>query len=151
VTQPPDPEARLARLEARVEEVAADAAAARHLAAAHDRDIADVGVKVNACRAAINALGIQTAERFDRVERRLGGVEGRLGGVEGRLGGVEGRLGGVDGRLGGVEGRLDGLEQRVDVLETKVDEGFAQMRHGFDQTAAGFARIATLIEGLGPR
>jgi phage shock protein A len=130
VTQPPDPEARLARLEARVEEVAADAAAARHLAAAHDRDIADVGVKVNACRAAINALGIQTAERFDRVERRLGGVEGRL----------------------------DGLEQRVDVLETKVDEGFAQMhrgftqmRHGFDQTAAGFARIATLIEGLGPR
>jgi len=137
VTQPPDPEARLARLEARVEEVAADAAAARHLAAAHDRDIADVGVKVNACRAAINALGIQTAERFDRVERRLGGVEGRLGGVEGRL--------------GGVEGRLDGLEQRVDVLETKVDEGFAQMRHGFDQTAAGFARIATLIEGLEPR
>ena len=137
MTQPPDPEARLARLEARVEEVAADAAAARHLAAAHDRDIADVGVKVNACRAAINALGIQTAERFDRVERRLGGVEGRLGGVEGRL--------------GGVEGRLDGLEQRVDVLETKVDEGFAQMRHGFDQTAAGFARIATLIEGLEPR
>ncbi len=123
MTQPPDPETRLARLEARVEEVAADAAAARHLAAAHDRDIADVGVKVNACRAAINALGIQTAERFDRVERRLGGVEGRL----------------------------DGLEQRVDVLETKVDEGFAQMRHGFDQTAAGFARIATLIEGLGPR
>ena len=130
MTQPPDPEARLARLEARVEEVAADAAAARHLAAAHDRDIADVGVKVNACRAAINALGIQTAERFDRVERRLGGVEGRLGGVE---------------------SRLDGLEQRVDVLETKVDEGFAQMRHGFDQTAAGFARIATLIEGLGSR
>ena len=136
MTQPPDPEARLARLEARVEEVAADAAAARHLATAHDRDIADVGVKVNACRAAINALGIQTAERFDRVERRLGGVEGRLGGVE---------------------GRLDGLEQRVDVLETKVDEGFAQMhrgfaqmRHGFDQTV-GFARIATLIEGLGPR
>jgi phage shock protein A len=137
VTQPPDPEARLARLEARVEEVAADAAAARHLAAAHDRDIADVGVKVNACRAAINALGIQTAERFDRVERRLGGVEGRIGGLE---------------------QRVDVLETKVDVLETKVDEGFAQMhrgfaqmRHGFDQTAAGFARIATLIEGLGPR
>ena len=116
MTQPPDPEARLARLEARVEEVAADAAAARHLAAAHDRDITDVGVKVNACRAAINALGIQTAERFDRVERRVGV-----------------------------------LETKVDVLDTRMQEGFAQMRHGFDQTAAGFARIATLIEGLGPR
>ena len=32
-----------------------------------------------------------------------------------------------------------------------MHRGFAQMRHGFDQTAAGFARIATLIEGLGPR
>jgi hypothetical protein len=130
MTQPPDPEARLARLEARVEEVAADAAAARHLTAAHDRDIADVGVKVNACRAAINALGIQTAERFDRLDRRLGGVEGRLGSV--------------DRRLGGLEGRLEGLE-------TKVDKGFAQMLHGFDQTAAGFARIAVLIEGLESR
>ena len=123
MTQPPDPEARLARLEARVEEVAADAAAARHLATAHDRDIADVGVKVNACRAAINALGIQTAERFDRVERRLGGLEQRV----------------------------DVLETKVDEGFAQMHRGFAQMRHGFDQTAAGFARIATLIEGLEPR
>jgi hypothetical protein len=129
MTQSPD-DARFARLEARVEAAATaaaaaatDAAAARYLAAAHDRDIADLGVKVNACRSAINALGVQTAERFDRLEGRMGGLEGRMG----------------------------GLEQRVDALETKVVEGFAQMRHGFDQSAAGFARIATLIEGLEAR
>jgi hypothetical protein len=78
MTQPPDPEARLARLEARVEDVADDAAAAWHLAAAHDRDIADLGVKVNACRAAINALGVQTAERFERLERRVGALETKV-------------------------------------------------------------------------
>ncbi len=57
-----------------------------------------------------------------------------------------------------VDARFDRLEAKVDagfaVLNAKVaeyDQGFAAMRHGFDQTAAGFARIATLIEGLGPR
>jgi len=70
-----DIEARVAALEVRVEEVAADAAAARHLAAARDRDIADLTIKVDAHRAAINALGVQTAARFDRLERRMDGLE----------------------------------------------------------------------------
>jgi hypothetical protein len=50
MAQPPDFEARLAALEVRVEEVAADAAAARNLAAARDRDLADLGLKVDANR-----------------------------------------------------------------------------------------------------
>jgi hypothetical protein len=129
VPQSPD-DARFARLEARVEAAATaaaaaatDAAAARYLAAAHDRDIADLGVKVNACRSAINALGVQTAERFDRLE----------------------------GRVGGLEQRVDALETKVDEGFAEMRAGFGQMRHGFDQTAAGFARIATLIEALEAR
>jgi hypothetical protein len=66
-----DVEARLAALEARMEVVAADAAAARHLAAARDRDIADLGVKVDANRAAINGLGVQTSARFDQLENEV--------------------------------------------------------------------------------
>jgi hypothetical protein len=123
VTQPGH-EARISRLEARMEEVAGDAAAARHLAAAHDRDLADLGVKVDAHRAAINALGAQTRERFDPLE----------------------------GHFDRLEGRFDRLEQRVDGIETvmrakfgEMGRGFAEMRHGFDQTAAGLARIAELI------
>lgn len=54
-----------------MEEVAADAAAARHLAAARDRDLADLGIKVDANRSAINALGVQTAARFDRLETEM--------------------------------------------------------------------------------
>jgi hypothetical protein len=64
-----DLEARLNALEARLEEVAADAAAARHLAAARDRDLADLGVKVDANRSAINALGVQTAAGFEETRK----------------------------------------------------------------------------------
>lgn len=71
MAHPSDLEARVAALEARLEEVAADAAAARHLAAARDRDLADLGVKVDANRRAINALGEQTAARFDRLEGKV--------------------------------------------------------------------------------
>ena len=90
--EPPDTERRLTALEARVEDVAAEAsaarqgaAAARHLAATHDRDLADLGVKVDANRRAINALGVQTAARFDRVDERFD----RLGAeMRGRLDGA---------------------------------------------------------------
>jgi len=68
----------VAALETRLEEVAADAAAARHLATARDRDLADLGVKVDANRRAINALGQQSAARFDRLERRVDSLEQKM-------------------------------------------------------------------------
>jgi hypothetical protein len=61
----------VAVLEARMDIVAADAAAARHLAAARDRDLADLGVKVDANRVAINALGEQTAAGFAEMRGKL--------------------------------------------------------------------------------
>jgi len=61
----------VAALEARMEVVAADAAAARHLAAARDRDLADLGIKVDANRAAINALGEKTAAGFAEMRGKL--------------------------------------------------------------------------------
>ncbi len=102
VANPSDVETRLAALEARVEEVAADTAAARHLAAARDRDLADLGVKVDANRSAINALGQQTAGRFDRLEHEM-----RTGFAE-------------------MRGKLDqtaaGQQQIVDLLTTFISE-----------------------------
>ncbi|MHA6631904.1 hypothetical protein ACU61A_41285 [Pseudonocardia sichuanensis] len=102
MANPSDVEARLAALEARIEEVAADAAAARHLAAARDRDLADLGVKVDANRAAINALGVQTAGRFDRLENEM-----RTGFAE-------------------MRGKLDqtaaGMAQIVDLLTRREDQ-----------------------------
>ena len=102
MANPSDVETRLAALEARVEEVAADTAAARHLAAARDRDLADLGVKVDANWSAINALGQQTAGRFDRLEHGM-----RTGFAE-------------------MRGKLDqtaaGQQQIVDLLTTVISE-----------------------------
>jgi chromosome segregation ATPase len=120
MAHPSDFEARLAALEARVEEVAADAAAARHLAAARDRDLADLGLKVDANRSVINALGEQTAARFDRLEERFDRLDHRA----------------------------DRLDHRVDRLEQKVDTGFAEMRGKLDQAAAGQQQITHLLTTL---
>ncbi len=92
-----------------MEEVAGDAAAARHLAAARDRDLADLGIKVDANRSAINALGVQTAARFDRLEQRVdaGFAETARGFAE-------------------MRGRLDqtaaGMQQIVDLLSRRGDQ-----------------------------
>jgi hypothetical protein len=71
-------ESRRDNVESRLEGVATDAAAARrdaaaarYLAAAHDRDLADLGVKVDANRRALNALGEQTVSRFDRLGNEM--------------------------------------------------------------------------------
>ncbi len=77
-----DVESRLTALEARMDVVAADAAAARHLAAARDRDLADLGIKVDANRTAINGLGLQTTGRFDQVDQRFNQVDQRFDRLE---------------------------------------------------------------------
>jgi hypothetical protein len=116
MTQPSDLEARVAALEARIEEVAADAAAARHLAAARDRDLADLGVKVDAHRSAINALSEQTAARFTRLEQDV-----RSGFAE-----VHNRFAGVDNGFAEMRGKLDqaaaGQQQIVELLNTLIDQ-----------------------------
>ena len=105
-----------------MEEVAADAAVARHLAAAGDRDLADLGVKVDANRAAINALGVQTAGRFDQVDQRFERADQRF----------------------------DRVDQRFDRLEDEMRSGFAEMRGKLNQAAAGQQQIVDLITGLIP-
>jgi hypothetical protein len=125
---PDDIEARVAALELRLGQVSADvqaarqdAAAARHLAAARDRDIADLAVKVDANRSAVNALGEQTRERFDAVDRRIDDLERKV----------------------------DHGFRRMDEEFRKVDDGFIEMQGKFDMTAAGLERIAALIERQG--
>jgi BMFP domain-containing protein YqiC len=120
MAQPSDLEARVARLEVRLEEVAADAAAARHLAAARDRDLADLGVKVDANRAVINALGEQTRARFDQV----------------------------DARFDRLEQRVDGLSARVDGGFAEMHGGFAEIRGRLDATASGLEHITGLLDTL---
>lgn len=75
----------MAALETQMVQVAADAAAARHLAAANDRDLSTLSVKVDAHRAAITALGVQTAARFDQVDQRFDRMDRRIDGLESEM------------------------------------------------------------------
>ena len=110
-------ENRVARLDGDVAAAVSDAAAARHLAAARDRDLADLTIKADAHRAAINALGVQTASRFDEVDRRF--------------------------ELVGQ--RFEQVDRRFDRLENEMRTGFTEMRAQFDRTAAGTAQIVDLL------
>lgn len=86
--------------------MAADAAAARHLAAARDRDLADLGVKVDANRTVMNALGEQTRARFDQVDARFDRLEQR---VDSGFAEVRGRLNATASGLEHITGLLDTL------------------------------------------
>ena len=106
-------EERVTALEARMDVAAADAAAARHLAAARDRDLSEFATKIDTNRQAINALGVQVAGRFSPLDRRFDGLEST-----------------VDTGFAGMRGRFDataaGQQQIVDLLTGLIgDEGSA--------------------------
>ena len=86
--------------------MAADATAARHLAAARDRDLADLAVKVDANRTVINALGEQTRSRFDQVDARFDRLEQQ---VDSGFAEMRGRLDATASGLAHITGLLDML------------------------------------------
>lgn len=102
----PELEARVTALETQMVQVAA----------ANDRDLSTLSVKVDAHRAAINGLGVQTAARFDRMDERFDRMDRRIDGLE-----TEMRAGFAE-----MRGKLDqttvGLAQIVTLL---TDEGSA--------------------------
>lgn len=76
MAEPSALEARVAALEARLEEVAVDASAARELAAGADRDVSEVRAELRAHTRALNALRetqVEMDSRLGRVETTLAG------------------------------------------------------------------------------
>jgi hypothetical protein len=131
VSQPSEIEARLSAVEARVEEAAADAAAARHLAAARDRDLADLAVKVDANRKAINALGVQTAARFDGLERKVDeGFADVRSEMRAGFAAVDDKFGTIDDRFLEVRGLLDQTAAFQEHTARLLDRLIAQHGHG---------------------
>lgn len=116
MAEPSDLEARVAALEARVDAVAADATAARHLAAVRDRDVVGLGLKVDANRSVINALGEQTGARFDRLEEKFDQLDHRFDRLEQK----------ADTGFVEMRGKLDqaaaGQQQIAQLLTTLIDQ-----------------------------
>lgn len=108
-----------ARYEARLTNVEADASAALRLARAHEQDIAELPLRVDAIRRALNAHSVQTAERFSRIDQRFDRLELKV----------------------------DTGFARIQSQFAHVDAGFAQIQAQFDQVAASFADIRGRLDG----
>ena len=134
MSQPADVERRLAALEARMDVAAADATAARHLAAARDRDLADLGVKVDANRTVINAMGQQLSGRIDELSERM----------DARFEQVDARFQAMDVRFAQVDANFE----QVDANFEQVDANFLTVRGQLDAAAAGQQRIVELLTTL---
>ncbi|NKQ52102.1 hypothetical protein HFP15_04320 [Amycolatopsis sp. K13G38] len=97
----------------RVGELTVEARAARQDAAAA-RHIADLAVKVDANRQAINVLAVQTREQFGAVDRRFDAVDRRIDALERK----------VDDGFTEMRGKFDvtaaGLDQITGLLTTLI-------------------------------
>ncbi len=75
----------MAALEARLEEVAADAVAARHLAAGADRDVSEVRAELRAHTSALNALRETQVEQGQAMNQGFAEMRGKLDQTAGGL------------------------------------------------------------------
>lgn len=114
-------EPRVSALEADVRRTEQDAAAARVLAGAADRDVTVMQTEIRDFRRATTASF--TAMRRDFVDLRRDFVDLRQDFID--------------------------LKGRVEAGFDKVDQGFLEIRGKLDGAAAGQQRIVELIEGLG--
>ena len=97
----------------------------------HDRDLADLGVKVDANRKAINALGIQTAARFERLEKK---VDDGFADIRSEM------------RAGFAQ--VDRNFAQIDRNFAQVDQNFLTIRGLLDATATAQQRTAELLTVL---
>lgn len=118
MADPSDLEARVSALETHMNELDSetriareDAAAARHLAAARDRDLADLTIKIDATRSAVNALGVQTRGRFDAMNQRFDAMNQRFDAMDQRFDAMDRKL----------DGTAVGLSHVIELLNTLIE------------------------------
>jgi chromosome segregation ATPase len=128
---------RLTAVEQEVRLAREDAAAARVLASAADRDVSLFGAKLDAHTKVLSALRetqLEQSQRLDEQSQRLD-EHGQ--------------------RLISLEGRIDRLERKVDDGFARIDQEFALVNQGFAKVedqfvmlGAGMAHITTLLERI---
>jgi archaellum component FlaC len=130
--EPDSLEARVEALETQVRELAErvraseqDAAAARVLAGAADRDVTEFHAELRdfrrATAASFNALRTEMIERFGHVDERFAHIEESFASVEERFDQVDNGFIGMRGRL---DAAAAGQQQIVDLLERLIaDQG----------------------------
>jgi chromosome segregation ATPase len=127
MSQPPDLEARVARLETQVHDLQErvrqgqqDAATARVLAGGADRDVTEMRREIREFREQNTRLHNATREDLTDLRSQMNVLRSQMN---------------------------DGFA-RVDERFARVDDGFAEMRGKFDATAAGLQQITDMLNTL---
>lgn len=158
--QPENLEARVTALEVRVRDLTGrvrasehDAAAARVLAGAADRDVTEIRDELRDFRratvASFDALRQDMTDGFRRVDERFTHIEEQFAHVDERFTHIEEQFTHIEEQFAHVDERFTRIDEqfvRIDGEFGQVGNGFAEMRAKFDMTAAGQQEIVRLIQ-----
>ncbi|MBX7434443.1 hypothetical protein JDV09_20410 [Mycobacterium sp. Y57] len=143
-----DLEPRVEALENQVRDLTAqmrgskeDAAAARVLAGAADRDVDEMRGEIRDFRKA-------TTAGFNAMRQDFVDLRGEFGVLRDEFADLRGEFGVLRDDFGVLRGEFTDLRQDFGVLRDHVDRGFMEMRGKFDATAAGQQQIVDLLNSI---
>lgn len=131
-------ESQVGDLNRRVRANEQDARAARVLAGAADRDVADLGGEVRGLRGEFNDFRGEVRGEFNDLRGEFNDLRGEFNDFRGEFN---------DFRRATVSS-FNALRTDMNDRFKLVDDGFAEMRAKFDLAAAGQQQIVGLIQGL---
>ena len=114
-----------------------DAAAARILAGAADRDVSEIRAEIRDFRQATTTSFNALRADFVGLREDVGDLRGDVGGLRQDVGDLRQDVGDLRENIGGLQGDFSDLGR-----------GFTEVRRKVDATAAGQQRVVTLIESL---
>ena len=114
-----------------------DAAAARILAGAADRDVSEIRAEIRDFRQATTTSFNALRADFVDLREDVGDLRENIGDLRQDAGDLRENIGGLRENIGGLQGDFSDLGR-----------GFTEVRRKVDATAAGQQRVVTLIESL---
>ena len=162
VMEPGDLESRVTALEHQVRDLTGrvqgseqDAAAARILAGAADRDVSEFRGELREFRrataASFNAMREDFADlrsQFGVVQSDVGSLRSEFGILRSEFGILRSDVGTLQSDVGTLQSDVGSLRSEFGTLQGQFDRGFTEMRGRFDAAAAGQREIVDLLQTI---
>src|SRR4051812_48535893 len=142
MSEAPELETRVTRLEERMAEV-------HHLASRADHEASDVHARLRAHTKSLEALRETQLEQGREMRKRFAQVDDHFAKIDDRFAKIDDRFGKIDDRFGKLDDRFGKLEAKVDAGFAKVDDNFGRLetwvRGGFATMARAQEQITALL------
>ncbi|MBM3819404.1 MAG: hypothetical protein FJW14_10380 [Acidimicrobiia bacterium] len=117
----PNLEERVAALEGRVQEHAAQMSDIRQANAELRQDIRVVRDEMNRRFDALDGRFVAIDGRFAAIDGRFVAIDGRFVAIDGRFVAIDRRFVAIDGRFAAIDGRFDAIDRRFDSFDRRFD------------------------------